>query len=455
MTKRRLTLLLVAALLVQIFTLGVFAEDTYEEEVVIEVFEDIYFEDPEYHQELHSNVLREEETLTFKSFTTKPLAENQSLRCGVDVSSYQEDIDWEAVKADGVEFAFIRVGYRGYGTGKLVEDSYYKKNIEGALAVGIKVGVYVYSQAITVEEGVEEAQFLMDRVAGYDIDLPLIIDYEYAYDGGHTGRLYEAGLTKEEATAICHAFCDAAAEGGYTAAVYANKSFLNTQLNADELESVWLAHYIKKTDYTGDYDFWQCTSSGRVKGITGYVDLDFWFMDFPFRDVPLTYWGYDGIRYAYELGIVNGVGVNAYAPESNTTRGQVATMLYRMEGSPKVEQSATFTDLTADYYRDAIAWAQQNGVINGRTETTFDPDAAVTRQELVAMLYRLSDEPKTMGTLDAFQDADQVDEYAKTAMAWAVELGIIQGVTGTVLKPDGNATRAQIATILMRYMEIR
>lgn len=444
MRRRILTIFLLMALLVQVFSLGAFAADN------------TYYDDPMYWEETQAgDRLYEEDTLTFDSFSTRTLQENESLRQGVDVSSYQEDIDWALAKADGVEFAFIRVGYRGYGSGKLVEDSYYTKNIEGALAAGIKVGVYIYSQAITIEEGIEEAEFLIERVEGYEIDLPLIIDYEYAGGSGTSGRLYNAKLSKEEATAICNAFCDTAEESGYQAAVYANKSFLNNQLYADELRSVWLAHYAIKTDYTGDYDFWQCTSSGRVKGITGYVDLDFWFMDFPFRDVKLTYWGYDSIRYAYEHGFVNGVDTNTFAPEADATRGQMITMIYRMMGSPEVTGEATFTDLTQDYYKDAVAWGQQTGVINGRSETIFDPNAFVTRQELVSMLHRLLGEPDSSYSLSEFQDAGTVAEYASTAMSWAVENGIIRGETTTKLNPEGNATRTQIATILMRIDQMQ
>ena len=447
MRRRILTLFALLALMTQICAVGVSAFDTY-------------MEDPMYWNEIYEgDRLYEESTITFDSFTTRQLADIEVLRCGIDVSSYQANIDWEAVKNDGVEFAFIRVGYRGWGTGRLVEDSYYRKNIEGALAAGIRVGVYVYSQAITVEEGIEEAQFLMERVAGYDISLPLIMDYEY--DNGKVGRLYEAKLTKEEATQIYEAFRKAAEAQGYHAALYANKSFLNNQLNAGALNSVWLAHYATETDYTGDYDFWQCTSSGTIQGITtGLVDLNFWFDDgtfqsvLPFRDVAIGDWAYAGIRYAYENGIVKGKSDNQFAPKDNATRGEVATMLYRLVNEPAVTGQSTFTDLTQTYYKDAITWAHQQGVIKGRTETTFDPDAPVTREELVTMLYRLVGEPTTSFSLSGFSDAQTVSNYARNAMAWAVENGIIKGQTTTTLNPQGKATREQIATILMRFSQL-
>lgn len=450
MIKRLLCLLLAGIMAMSLFSVSIMAADvTYPED------------DPMYwkYMETEGDSLLEEDTITFDSFKPRALKEGETLKKGIDISYYQNmrgSIDWNKVKADGVDFAFIRVGYRGYGTGKLVEDSHYKVNIEGALAAGIQVGVYVFSQAITLEEGREEAQFLIDRVKDYDITLPLIMDYEYA--GSNTGRLYNAQLSRYEATSIYQAFRETAEAAGYYSALYANKSFLNNQLYAEYLNKVWLAHYITKTDYTGAYDFWQCTSSGRVNGIVGYVDLNFWFDDgsftdseLPFRDVPVDYWGYEGILYAYENGLVQGMTATSFAPEDKATRGQVATMLYRLAGEPEVTKEASFTDLTMNYYRDAIAWGQESGVIRGRTATTFDPDAPVTRQELVTMLHRMAGLPEGTEDLLGFYDREDVSAFAEKAMIWAVEKGIIYGITDTKLSPQGNATRAQIATFLMRY----
>ena len=449
MRKRPLTWVLSAVLLVQFFVPSVLAVD------------DVYLEDPLYYaEEWQGDQLYEEETLTFDSFSPRQLDDIEILRCGVDVSSWQKNIDWTAVRADGVEIAFIRVAYRGITAGTLYQDSYYRKNIEGALAAGLRVGVYVYSQAITVEEAVEEAEYILERIEGYNLSLPVVFDYEYGYVGNQPGRLVSAKLTKAEATAICHAFCETVEARGYQTAVYANKYFLNTQLNAGELDSVWLAHYARKTDYTGDYDFWQCTSEGTVNGILGDTDLNFWFDDgsfhrvLPFREVDVGSWSYAGIRYAYEHGIINGTSENTFGPQDNATRGQIAAMLYRMKGSPAVTGSATFTDLTDDYYRDAVAWAQRNGVIKGRTETTFEPDAYVTRQELVTMLYRLAGEPACSHDLSSFWDVGMIHDYAKEAMAWAVKSGIIKGETETTLNPLGYATREQITTVLMRFNQV-
>ncbi len=223
------------------------------------------------------------------SFQTDDYAHNSrfdgyTIKKGIDVSSHNGTIDWKSVKNDGIEFAIIRGGYRGYGSsGSLNSDTMAADNMEAAVAAGIPIGAYIFSQAITEEEAVAEAEYLLDIVDGYDITLPLVFDFEYASDSnGLTGRLYKANLTADEATAICRAFCKTVEDAGYTAMVYANKSMLRDDLNASEISkdyAIWLANYTNKTDYEGDYEFWQCTDQGSVAGISGNVDLDFWYVE--------------------------------------------------------------------------------------------------------------------------------------------------------------------------------
>lgn len=195
---------------------------------------------------------------------------------GIDVSKWNKDIDWTAVKNAGIDFAFVRTSYRGYEKGGLATDSYAPANMTNAAAAGVKVGAYIFSQAITVKEAQEEADYLLRSVEGYKITMPLVFDYEY-YSGG---RLEKAKLSKRTRTDICLAFCEKIKEAGYTPLVYANKTMLNKDLYASEISSkypVWLAHYTTSTDYAGDYTFWQYTSSGKVAGITGNVDMNFWY----------------------------------------------------------------------------------------------------------------------------------------------------------------------------------
>ncbi len=202
---------------------------------------------------------------------------------GIDVSTWNHDIDWNAVRASGIDFAFIKIGGRGWGSaGTLYHDSKAIQNIRGAKAAGMKVGVYMFSQAITELEAAEEAQYAISylRAYGFSIDLPLVMDYEYASDSPTGGRIATANLSKDQVTNICMAFCNAARSNGYTPMVYANKNMLVNHMNADIIANnypVWLAHYTNASNYKGAYSFWQYTSSGSVPGINGRVDMNVYY----------------------------------------------------------------------------------------------------------------------------------------------------------------------------------
>lgn len=427
-------------------------------------------DDPQYWTEMHrgemDNTQLEAVGVDHSWFTPRDLKKGETLRKGIDVAQFQGKIDWAKVKASGIDFAFIRVGYRGWGTGNLGEDSRVYENLKGAIDSGIQVGVYIYSQAITEKEAQEEAQYVLKRIRNYAITLPVVIDFEFAdgADGRRTGRLYQANLSKSQATAVCNAFLAEVTAAGYRGAVYANMEMLEKHLNAKQLDgAVWLAHYASKTSYSGSHEFWQCTSSGYVAGISDQgdpekpqnVDLDYWYDSgisaLPFRDVATSRWSYADICQAYERGLIAGTSATQFEPEGTTTRGQLAAILYRLNGSPKVSGSSTFTDLTEDYYRDAITWAQQNQIIMGVGGTQFAPNDDITRQDLTAMLYRLAGLPETEGGLSQFKDAARVSDYAQTAMAWAVENGLIVGDNGNLM-PKSTATREQTVAILMRYI---
>ena len=200
---------------------------------------------------------------------------------GIDVSKHNGSIDWEQVKKSGIQFAIIRAGNRGYGeAGNMVEDPYFVQNMNGAIANGIKVGVYYYSQAITVEEAIQEAEatlrMIQDNGFAGKLSLPIVIDTEAA--GGRADS-----MTKEQRTTVVKAFCERIKQAGYTPMVYANKSWLKNNLIMSELEQyeVWVAHYVKTddpinnpTDYDGRFEIWQYTSEGSVPGVSGNVDID-------------------------------------------------------------------------------------------------------------------------------------------------------------------------------------
>ncbi len=194
---------------------------------------------------------------------------------GIDISRHNGSIDWNAVKASGVDYAIIRCGYRGSATGVLIEDENFKKNIQGAAAAGLKIGVYVFSQAVNDVEAVKEASLAVGLVQGYKLTYPIFIDTESS--GGRADRIDRATRT-----AVVNAFCQTVASAGYQAGVYASKSWYEDNLNMSALGNykIWLAQYAAAPTYKGKYHMWQYSSKGKISGITGNVDLN------------LSYFGY-------------------------------------------------------------------------------------------------------------------------------------------------------------------
>lgn len=191
---------------------------------------------------------------------------------GIDVSKYQGNIDWEKVRADGVEYAFVRLGLRGYGSGKLVMDEYYDKNMRGALAAGVETGVYFFTQAITVEEAVEEANYVIENMADYGVTYPVVLDVEMIV--GDDGRAND--LSQELRTDICIAFCDAIKAAGYTPMIYGNIRCFTQMLDMPRLEAYekWYAFYDDYMYMPYEVSVWQYTENGSVDGIKGNVDLN-------------------------------------------------------------------------------------------------------------------------------------------------------------------------------------
>ena len=182
------------------------------------------------------------------------------------------EIDWEKVAADGVEYAFIRLGIRGYGEGKLILDDAYERNAEEALDSGLDVGVYFFTQAKNREEAVEEAEFVLEHVKNYDISYPVVLDVEeVAEDSART-----ADMDKQAWTEVCIAFCERIKEAGYTPMIYGNLKTFFLMLDMEQLEGYekWFAYYRTPLYFPYEFSIWQYTSTGRVDGIKGDVDLN-------------------------------------------------------------------------------------------------------------------------------------------------------------------------------------
>ena len=199
-------------------------------------------------------------------------------RTGIDVSYHQGEIDWERVAADGIDFAILRVGYRGYESGALNLDEQFHTYINGALDAGLDVGVYFFSQAVTAEEAVEEANFVMEQLQRYDITFPVVFDWEIM-ESEYARTNDIAPYTVTECAA---AFCDTIADGGYTPMVYGSLKFALFKLDMSKLNDYgfWYAEYKdghNEPMYPYDFQMWQYASDGRVDGIEGDVDLNICF----------------------------------------------------------------------------------------------------------------------------------------------------------------------------------
>lgn len=221
--------------------------------------------------------------VTDEGYTHAEQFADAAVLCGIDVSEHQDpDIKWKKVKSSGVDFVFIRAGYRAANSGALHIDSNFETNLKEAEKAGLMVGVYFYSQALDANEGREEADFVLELIRSHDITLPVVIDYEI-YDGGRLDEKIRAG--EMYAASFYHdavlGFCREIEEAGYESAVYANKDMLTNYMQADLLDdsaTLWVARYDSSVDLDADYWFWQCTDSALAGGIDEKVDQDFWYM---------------------------------------------------------------------------------------------------------------------------------------------------------------------------------
>lgn len=229
-------------------------------------------------RELAQNSLDPANLNVLESGEYQYLTDNQvTSHKGIDVSSHQGKIDWEQVAADGVEFAIIRVGFRGYGSGKLVEDEQAAANLEGATAAGIPIGVYFFSQATTEEEVLEEVEMTLQAVEGYDLALPIVYDVEKVSGDGRMNA-----ISVEDRTAFTKLFCDKVQEAGYDSMIYFNTEMAALLVNIEELEDYkkWYASYSEQMFFPYDYTIWQYSDKGSIAGISTAVDLNISFSKF-------------------------------------------------------------------------------------------------------------------------------------------------------------------------------
>ena len=200
---------------------------------------------------------------------------------GIDVSAHQGKINWAQVRASGVEFAMIRCGFRGQTAGAIYEDQYFKTNVAGAVANGIKVGIYFYSTAVNEQEALEEAAWVVKKISTYRITYPVVYDFE---DFG-AYRCVNVGGTQATSNALT--FLNYVKANGYEPMMYANKNDITTKLSRSSFNcKFWLAHYTSQTDYKGSFNMWQYTSKGSVPGIAGNVDMNIAYFNYGTTAAP-------------------------------------------------------------------------------------------------------------------------------------------------------------------------
>ena len=244
-------------------------------EILIYDIEDGYLTVP-YNKKAKKNNYNFKENLKIREGYYQYKDNNYESILGIDVSEYQGDIDWEEVKKSGVEFAILRLGYRGYGKeGKIILDKEFEQNYEEAKNQGIKLGVYFFSQALNLDEIREETEFILENIKDKDLDFPIVFDLEkIKNDDARTDN-----LTSDEINNMTLEFCKIIKDNGYIPAIYGNSKTFATVIKLELFDNIikWYADYQYKPLYPYDFQIWQYTESGSISGITGDVDIDLCF----------------------------------------------------------------------------------------------------------------------------------------------------------------------------------
>lgn len=217
-----------------------------------------------------------EETKEWEGTATYMAGTEKEAKKGIDVSTFQGDIDWKKVKNDGIEFAIIRLGFRGYESGKIVLDSKFEDNIEGSLKAGLDTGVYFFTEALDEEEAIEEADFVIENLEDYKINMPVVIDVE---ESANTEKTRTRDLTADQRTKNVIAFCERIKDAGYDVMIYGNLKSFMIMMNIEELEEYdkWFAYYKYPFHFPYKIKMWQYTAYERIDGIDGKADVNLMF----------------------------------------------------------------------------------------------------------------------------------------------------------------------------------
>ena len=275
--------------------------------------------------------------------------------------------------------------------------------------------------------------------------------------GGGGGGSSSATVTTPATTNGSYTVSDKNAKAGDTVKVTpkANKGYVVDQVTVTDKNGKAVS---VKDNGDGTYSFVMPEKAAQPVTVKVTFKLDTSSAADKFTDVDKNAWYIDAVNYVVEKGLMEGTGATTFAPNATTTRAMIVTILYRLEGEPGVTKDVKFTDVASgQWYSDAINWAATNGIVNGYGENKFGPNDNVTREQMTAILYRYASykgyNVSGQANLNGYTDANTINDWATNAMRWAVSAGLIQGTSNTTISPVDDSTRAQIATVLMRFCE--
>ena len=371
---------------------------------------------------------------------------------GIDVSTFQQDIDWQAVADSGIAFAFIRAGYRGYGKGGIVEDDRFRQNVAGACAAGLRVGLYFFSQAVTPEEAAEEAQWLVDAARDYKIDMPLVFDWENidqsTVAAGDTVRTAE--MTGKDVTACAAAFCETVTAAGYDAAVYGNRWQGYYDYDFAQLKdyAFWVSAPGTADDFYYAHDFWQYSyvvaAAGNLSRSNPTANAD---DVYPANQAQvLTVSAVDRSRTFDDTYSASGTSVDLCAPGTGVA-------VAALSGGMTVRSGTSFA---APHVAAAAACVQlaQPGATAARVRRTLCDYAedlgAPGRDDQYGngfpVLTQCFHDRLCPGR--RFADMPDADAWSHAGLDYCIAAGLMHGMTPVTVAPEALATRAQVVQLL-------
>lgn len=403
--------------------------------------------------------------ISFADGQSDTAADRSPVACGIDVSRWQGEVDFGAVKESGIDFVILRVGYWD------VKDANFDTYYDGARDAGLDIGVYLYSYSESVADAELEAKSVLSWLDGRTLEYPVYYDIEDEC---------QSELSNEARTELCLGFARVISEAGYLPGVYANENWFNNYLVRDSLSHLplWLAKWTEDASASPDpgepYGMWQYTDKGQVNGIKYGVDMNVCYEDYPayikeqglngygteplpFTDVKEKAWYYEYVRYTYERGLFGGMSLTSFAPEVSMTRGMFVTVLGRMNGvDTALYTESMFLDVDMTrYYGPYVDWAYENGIADGVGRDLFAPDELITREQMCKMIAGYATLCGTDLTPSdvPFEDDGNISAWAKEYVYQLAGSGIVNGVRPGVFSPDTNATRAQCAAIITRLTQ--